>query len=158
MDPNAKKSALRLLNYGLYVVTASTPTDRGAFLCNWLTQCSFDPPKVVVAVENQAHSLEVIRAAGRFVVNVLETGQKDLAGWFGRHSAKVGDKLANRLLMATPSGQPVLPEALAWFECSLTTQVPAGDHVLMVGEVVEAALIREGEPMPLKETGYKYSG
>src|SRR5512143_1147358 len=112
MDPNAKKSALRMLNYGLYVVTAATPGDRGAFLCNWLTQCSFDPPLVVMAVENQAHSLAVIRASGRFVVNVLETGQKDLASWFGRHSAKVGDKLANRLLMATPTGLPVLPEAL----------------------------------------------
>ena len=107
MDPQAKKTALRMVSYGLYVVTSATADDRSAFLCNWLTQSSFEPPLIVVAVENEAHSLKVMRAAGRFAVCVLETGQRELAGWFGRHSDKVGDKLANRELMATPSGLPL---------------------------------------------------
>ncbi|MBI5879614.1 MAG: flavin reductase [Chloroflexi bacterium] len=158
MDPNAKKTALRSITYGLYVVTSASPSERGAFLCNWLTQCSFTPPLIVMSVENEAQSLKVIRESGRFVVNTLERGQVELASWFGRHSAKVGDKLAKRVLMATPSGQPVLPEALSWFECAFTAQLPAGDHVLIVGEVVDALLIRDGQPMQLSETGYKYSG
>ena len=158
MDPNAKKTALRMVSYGLYVVTSSSHDDRGAFLCNWLTQCSFEPPMIVVAVENQAHSLKVIRESGRFVVNVLEAGQRELAGWFGRHHEKVGDKLANRETTATQTGQMVLPEALSWFECRLAAQVPAGDHVLIVAEVVDAGVIREGAPLQLKETGFRYAG
>ena len=158
MDPNEKKLALRMVNYGLYVVTTATPTDRGAFLCNWLTQCSFEPPLVVLAVEKDAHSLKVIRAAGRLAVNVLESGQRELAGWFGRHSDKVGDKLANRDLFATPSGTPLLPEALAWFECVVASETSAGDHVLLVAEVVEARLVRDGVTLPLKETGFRYAG
>lgn len=158
MDPNAKKKALRMIGYGLYVVTTQHGAERGAFLCNWLTQCSFEPPMVVVAVEEKANSLQVMRTAGRFVVNVLETGQRELAGWFGRHSAKVGDKLANHRTETTPSGQPRLPEALAWFECVLTTEVPAGDHVLVVGELADVGLVRDGTPLPLKETGFWYAG
>jgi len=158
MDANAKKTALRMISYGLYVVTSASPIERGAFLCNWLTQCSFEPPLIVMSVENQAQSLKVIREAGRFVVNVLESGQSELAGWFGRHSASVGDKLAKRVLMASGSGQPVLPECLAWFECTFNAQMPAGDHVLIVGEVVDARLVRDGKPMMLAETGYKYAG
>jgi flavin reductase (DIM6/NTAB) family NADH-FMN oxidoreductase RutF len=158
MDPNTKKAVLRMVPYGLYVVTSATASDRSAFLCNWLTQCSFEPPLVVVAVENDAHSLKVMRTSGRFAVNVLESGQKELAGWFGRHSEKVGDKLANRELLATPSGLPLLPEALAWFECVVGGEMPAGDHVLLVAEVIDADLRREGTPLPLKETGFRYAG
>jgi flavin reductase (DIM6/NTAB) family NADH-FMN oxidoreductase RutF len=158
MDPNLKKTVLRMVNYGLYVVTSSTAGDRGAFLCNWLTQVSFEPPLVAVALEKEAHSLAVIRAAGRFAVNVLESGQRELAGWFGRHSDKVGDKLANRELNATPSGLPLLPEALAWFECRVDSETAVGDHVLLVAEVVEAGFIRDGVTLPLKETGFRYAG
>ena len=158
MDPQAKKTALRMVSYGLYVVTSASADDRGAFLCNWLTQCSFEPPLIVVAVENEAHSLKVMRAAGRFAVSVLETGQRELAGWFGRHSDKVGDKLANRELLATPSGFPLLPEALAWWECTITAITPSGDHQLVVAEVIDAGVIREGTPLQLKETGFRYAG
>jgi flavin reductase (DIM6/NTAB) family NADH-FMN oxidoreductase RutF len=158
MDPQAKKSALRMVSYGLYVVTATTTDDRSAFLCNWLTQCSFEPPLIVVAVENEAHSLKVMRAAGVFAVNVLESGQRELAGWFGRHSDKVGDKLANRELLATPSGMPLLPEALAWWECRITNMMSAGDHQLVLAEVVGAGVIREAAPLQLKETGFRYAG
>jgi flavin reductase (DIM6/NTAB) family NADH-FMN oxidoreductase RutF len=158
MDPQAKKSALRMVSYGLYVITSATPDDRGAFLCNWLTQCSFEPPLIVVAVENEAHSLKVMRASGQFAVSVLETGQRELAGWFGRHSDKVGDKLAKRELLATPLGMPLLPEALAWWECRMMGVTPAGDHQLVLAEVIDAGVIRDGTPLQLKETGFKYAG
>ncbi len=158
MDANTRKTAMRMFSYGLYVVTSRTDDDRGAFLANWLTQCSFEPPLLVVAVEQDAHSLQVIRAAKRFVVNVLESGQREQAGWFGRHSVKVGDKLAGRELLSTPSQQIVLPEALAWVECELKGEAPAGDHVLVTAEVTDAGFAREGVPLQLKETGFKYSG
>ena len=158
MDPNTKKTVLRMVSYGLYVVTSATADDRGAFLANWLTQCSFEPPLIVIAVEKDAHSLKVIRAAGRFAVNVMESGQRELAGWFGRHYDKVGDKLANRELHATPSGLPLLPEALAWFECRVDSDTPAGDHALLVAEVIDAGFVREGITLPLKETGFRYAG
>jgi flavin reductase (DIM6/NTAB) family NADH-FMN oxidoreductase RutF len=158
MDANTRKTAMRMFTYGLYVVTSRTGNDRGAFLANWLTQCSFEPPLVVVAVEQDAHSLQVIRAAKRFVVNVLESGQREQAGWFGRHSVKVGDKLAGRELLSTPSEQIVLPEALAWVECELKSEAPAGDHVLVTAEVTDAGFAREGLPLQLKETGFKYAG
>ena len=158
MDPNTRKTAMRMFTYGLYVVTVQGDGDRGAFLANWLTQCSFEPALVAVAIEQDAHSLQVLRSAQRFVVNVLESGQREQAGWFGRHSVKVGDKLADRELLSTPSGQIVLPEALAWVECEVRTEAPAGDHVLVTAEVIDAGVVREGAPLQLKDTGFKYAG
>jgi flavin reductase (DIM6/NTAB) family NADH-FMN oxidoreductase RutF len=158
MDANAKKTALRMVSYGLYVVTTRTEAERGACLVNWLTQCSFEPPMVVIAFEKEAHTLKMLQASGHFAVNVLETGQRELAGWFGRHHDKVGDKLANRATQSTPAGGIVLPEALSWFECVVRGQTAAGDHRLVIGEVVDVGVIREGTPLSLKETGFRYAG
>src|SRR5690349_8274940 len=93
MDPAIKKKALRTFTFGMYVVTSKAGDDTGAFTANWLVQCSFEPPMIVMAVEADAHSLAVLREAGVFAVNVLESGQRELAGAFGRAHAKVGDKL-----------------------------------------------------------------
>jgi flavin reductase (DIM6/NTAB) family NADH-FMN oxidoreductase RutF len=84
MDPAIKKKTLRLFTYGLYVVTTRTGDDTGAFTANWVVQASFEPPMLAVAMEQDAHSLGVVRAAGSFAVNVLESGQRELAGQFGR--------------------------------------------------------------------------
>ncbi|MBI3732867.1 MAG: flavin reductase family protein [Chloroflexi bacterium] len=158
MDTQTKKTALRMFSYGLYVITSRTESDRSAFLANWVSQCSFEPPMLMLAVEQEAHSLKVIRQSGRLAVNVLESGQRELAGWFGRHHDKVGDKLVNRELNTSPGGLPLLPEALSWVEGKVVGQMPAGDHVLLVAEVVEAGVVREGVALPLKETGFRYAG
>ncbi|GIV97636.1 MAG: flavin reductase [Herpetosiphonaceae bacterium] len=158
MDPAAKKAVLRLFTYGMYVVTTANAEDRGAFTANWLTQCSFEPPMVAVAVENDSHSIEVMRTSGRFAVNVLPSGSREIAGHFGKHHKKVGDKLAGRTYDRSPGGCPVLEEALGYVECEVRGTLPAGDHTIFVGEVVEAQLLREGEPLTMKETGFRYSG
>ena len=55
MDPAIKKKTLRLFTYGLYVVTARTDDDTGAFTANWLGQTSFEPPMIAIAMEQDAH-------------------------------------------------------------------------------------------------------
>jgi flavin reductase (DIM6/NTAB) family NADH-FMN oxidoreductase RutF len=57
LDADAKRTALRMFTYGLYVVTSVHEGDRGAFTANWLSQVSFDQPLVMVSVERDSHSL-----------------------------------------------------------------------------------------------------
>ena len=59
MDPNAKKTALRMIPYGLYVLTAESPTGTAAATVNWVTQASFVPPLVAVGVkaDSQTHAV-----------------------------------------------------------------------------------------------------
>jgi flavin reductase (DIM6/NTAB) family NADH-FMN oxidoreductase RutF len=158
MDPAIKKKTLRLFTYGLYIVTARTDEDTGAFTANWLVQTSFEPPMIAIAMEQEAHSLSVVRAAGHFAVNVLESGQRDLAGQFGRAHAKVGDKLAGHPCQAGSTGAPLLEAALGAVECRVVGETPSGDHVLILAEVVDAHFWREGIPLTLAETGFRYFG
>jgi flavin reductase (DIM6/NTAB) family NADH-FMN oxidoreductase RutF len=159
MDPAVKKTVLRLFTYGLYAVTARRGDELSGMTVNWLTQASFDPPMLALAVEADSHSRQVIEASGAFAVNVYETGQRELAGSLGRTFAKHPDKLQTVPWKPGPiTGSPLLDAALAWVECQVRGSLPAGDHVLFVAEVVEAGQNRDGAPLSLKEAGFKYAG
>src|SRR5918911_4576387 len=117
MDEAAKKSVLRLIPYGLFAVTASDGQVESGMTANWLTQVSFEPPLLAVAVENDARTLQLIRAGGHFAVNVLATGQRELAGLLGRKSRNVPDKLQQTEYRAGETGAPILADALGAVEC-----------------------------------------
>ncbi len=77
LDPQAKKTVLRHVSYGLYAVTAAHDGDRGVFTANWLTQVSFEPPLLAVSVERDSSTLPLLRASGVFAVCPLAAGQRD---------------------------------------------------------------------------------
>lgn len=159
MDTATKKTVLRLFTYGLYAITAKHNDQVSAMTVNWIFQTSFEPPLLTLAVEADSHSRQVIEAAGAFAVNVYETGEREFAGSLGRTYAKHPEKVQG--LEGKPgsaTGSLLLDKALAWVECKVINQVPSGDHVLFIAEVVDVGLNREGTPLTLKETGFKYAG
>jgi flavin reductase (DIM6/NTAB) family NADH-FMN oxidoreductase RutF len=160
LDPQAKKTVLRHVTYGLYAVTAAHDGDRGAFTANWLTQVSFEPPLLALSVEKDSSTLPLIRASGRFAVCPLSSDQRDLAGALGRPRARVGDKFATYDLAVREAadGTPVLADALGYVLCRVTGETDAGDSVLLLAEVVEAAVFRDGEPLTMREAGFRHAG
>jgi flavin reductase (DIM6/NTAB) family NADH-FMN oxidoreductase RutF len=158
MDEAAKKTVLRLFTYGLYAVTAYHDGRFAAFTANYLSQCAFSPPMVMVAVENDGVSLGVIRAAGVFAVNVYDEAQTDLAGQLGRHTRTHPHKTEGVRWEPGVTGAPLLPETLGAVECALRGELPAGDHTVLVAEVVEAHVHRAGSPLTMAATGWKHAG
>lgn len=159
MDNAIAKKVLRLFSYGLYIATTADESgDTGAMTANWIGQVSFEPRILSISVEADAHFLEVIRKSGVFAVNVLESGQRELAGQFGRSTAKVGNKLEGYTYERGSTGSPLLAEALGSVECRVVLEHPAGGNILFLGEVIDAHLNREGDPLTMKETGFRYSG
>ena|SRR3712207_4797553 len=158
MDNATAKKALRTFSYGLYVVTSAAGEEQSAMTANWVGQVSFEPRQVSVAVESDAHSLEVIRRSGIFAVNVLSGEQRELATHFSKQTAKVGNKLEGHIYTTGEEGCPILSEALAAVECRVVQDLPAGDHVLVIGQVTQAYVLNEGEPLTMKAAGFKYSG
>lgn len=159
MDGVTKKSVLRLFTYGLFAVTASHQGEVSAMTANWLSQASFEPPMLMLAVEADSQSRRVIEASNAFALNVLASGQRELAGRLGRASARNPDKLAAIAWRpGQTTGAPLLEDALAWLECRVTGSLPAGDHVVVVAEVVEVGLNREGQPLTMAEAGFRYFG
>ena len=160
MNVAAKQTVLRHFTYGLYALTVKREGDEHAITANWVSQASFDPPMVVVAVESTSKMIEMIRDAHHFAISLFHEGQRDLADKLGRGSAGASSKLKGIKTRPGPiSGVPVLAEALGWLECRVVATLPSGDHTLVLGEVVEAGVEHEGaQPLTLQESGLKYSG
>ena len=146
MDAAAKQTVLRHFPYGLYVVTVTAGGEEHGMTANWVTQAAFDPPMIVIAVENTSKTIGMIRDAHYFGVSLLAAGQRDLAGKLGRSSDQAPHKLKGiRTKPAPVSKTPVLADALGWVECRAVASLPAGDHTVVLGEVVEAGVIQEVE-------------
>ena len=140
------------ISLGVYVVGVADGARKSAFTAAWVMQASFDPLLLVVSVNPRSASHAVLESGQVFSVNVLARQQIDLAHHFGMPGA--GDKLAGVAWREGLTGCPLLDEAVAWFECEVTAHHPAGDHVLIVGRVVDGKLAKpELEPLTYQDTG-----
>jgi flavin reductase (DIM6/NTAB) family NADH-FMN oxidoreductase RutF len=160
MDLAAKKTVLRRFPYGLYAVTVTHGGEDHGMTANWITQAAFEPPMIVVSVENTSRTIDMIRDAHYFAVSLLAAGQREVAGRLGRSSTQLREKLKGIKTKPAPfSKAPVLADAFGWVECRAIASLPAGDHTLVLGEVVEAGVEnKDAQPLSLQETGFKYSG
>ncbi|MEJ7653596.1 MAG: flavin reductase family protein [Chloroflexia bacterium] len=159
MDQATKKKVLRKFTYGLFVITVADGGEANGFTANWITQASFEPPMVVFAMENDSRSIDMIERSTAFAVNILPAGTRELAGKLGRSSQQNPDKLADVEHEPGPAtGSPILAESAGWLECRLVATTPAGDHTLLLGEVVEAGEKLDVAPLTLSDTGFRYFG
>ena len=146
MDANTKKTVLRMIPYGLYVLTAKGKDDAvAAATVSWVTQASFAPPLVVVGVKTDSHAHPLIKESKAFVLNVLGKGQQAMAFTFFKPATREGQTISGEPFRWGSTGAPVLERAPAFVECRLVDTVERGDHSVFVGEVVEA-----GMPKPVE--------
>jgi len=144
MDPNAKKTALRMIPYGLYVLTAQGKDGSiAAATVNWVTQASFAPPLVVVGVKADSGTHAAIKDAGAFALNVLGKGQQAAAFAFFKPVHRDGDRLNGEQFRSGSTGSPILLSVPAFVECKLVDTLERGDHSVFVGEVVDAGVTQE---------------
>ena len=141
MDTDAKKTALRMIPYGLYVLTAERKDGEvAAATVNWVTQVSFQPPLLVVGVKADSRAHAVIRESRVFALNMLGKGQQSLAFTFFKPLERDGNTIGGEAFRAGSTGAPVLESTPAYVECRLVETVEKGDHSVFVAEVVDAGL------------------
>jgi flavin reductase (DIM6/NTAB) family NADH-FMN oxidoreductase RutF len=149
MDPNAKKTALRMIPYGLYVLTGASPDGRvAAATVNWVTQTAFEPPLVVVGVKADSATHGIVKQAGAFALNFLGKGQQATAFAFFKPVERDGDTIAGEPFHSGSTGAPILESVPAFVECTLLETVEKGDHSIFVGEVVDAGVSRDPAGRP----------
>lgn len=158
MDPEVRKKALRRIVHGVYVIGVKGQARLNAFTATWVSQVSFEPPLVAIAVRRVGVSHPMIEESRVFVVNFLGSGQKPLAQHFLKPAHLGWDKLAGIPHRLGVTGAPILEEAAAFVECRVQEIYPVGDHSIVVGQVVEAGASGEVDPLTLKETGWHYGG
>ena len=129
---------------GVTVVTASSPQGPVGMTANAVASLSLDPLLLLVAFDNDARTLPVVRQVGRFGVNVLRADQEDLARLFASKLPEA-EKFAG-VPHTVHDGIPVIEGVLAWVGCRLERLIPGGDHTIGIG-AVESAEAGAGEPL-----------
>ena len=158
LDAAAKKTLLRKIPHGLFICGVAEGNDVNGFTASWVTQGSFEPPLVVVAVRSDSTSNGMIQRTGRFSLNVLAADQKDLAAVFFKPQNAVGGRFEAAPYQLGALGLPLLEEALGGLECEVVGQVTHGDHTVFVAEVKSAVLHRDAAALELSATGWQYGG
>lgn len=161
MDDAAKKTALRMIPYGIYVLTAESGGQVAAATVNWVTQTAFTPPLVAIGVKTDSGSYALLKKAGAFALNMLGKGQQGVAFTFFKPAQAEAGKISGEPYRAGSTGAPVLTNAVACVECKVAEIVERGDHHVVIGEVVDAHVMGkiEGRPdaaiLEMKELGDK---
>ena len=143
MNADAKKTMLRMIPYGIYVLTADDGKGNiAAATVNWVTQSAFAPPLVVLGVKTDSGAYKTIKAAQTFALNMLGKEHKSLAFTFFRPADVSDGKLSGQSYRKGTTGAPILVDAPGAIECRVTAIVEQGDHHIIVGEVIDAHLSR----------------
>ena len=145
IDPALFRSVLGAYPTGVVVITAVDPDgSRHGLVIGSFTSISLDPPLVGFFPDKRSRSWAAIASVGRFCVNVLGSDQLDLCR---RFAARADDKFADLAHGHTPSGQPLLENAIAWIDCSIERVTEIGDHFLVVGAVDALGRRDAGTPL-----------
>jgi flavin reductase (DIM6/NTAB) family NADH-FMN oxidoreductase RutF len=141
------QTVLWKLTNPIAVVTASFAGNVSGFVASWITQVSFVPPLIVVAVNPLHYTYELIVNSNAFAVNILRKDQAWLVDLFGKSSGRKGQKFAMTGYDFGSTGSPILTNCLAFVDCNVMWTKEAGDHVLVVGSIAGAAITSDGETL-----------
>jgi flavin reductase (DIM6/NTAB) family NADH-FMN oxidoreductase RutF len=127
---------------GVCVVTAEHDGRPGGMTLNSFTSVSLDPLLVLVSLAHGSRTREIVRASGRFAVSMLQRGQRQVAIDFAARGAVFPELHVQR----AAGGFLIVRHAFAWLTCDVDGIVPAGDHDLVVGQVLDFGSTA-GEPL-----------
>lgn len=135
--------AMNMLTQGVYVIGTHDRDKVNGMTAAWLTQISSSPATLLVAVGRKHHTSEMIEASGAFSVNVLKPEQDDIARHFGFVSGRTANKLEGFNYYISKMQNPMLEGVAANLDCKLREIFYVGDHVLFVGEVIDAKVLSD---------------
>jgi flavin reductase (DIM6/NTAB) family NADH-FMN oxidoreductase RutF len=146
---------------GLYVIGSRGAERRNLMTANLVTQVSFEPKLVAVAVEEDAVTHALIDESGAFTVNVLDREDRVIVRKFTK-PVDVEGPTANGFPFhdAPVTGCPVLDQAVAFVDCRLWRTVDCGTSTLFIGEVVDAGFQRDEDTpvLRMEDTRMNYGG
>ena len=118
---------------------------------NSFTSVSLQPPLVLVCIDLKARALDHFRRSEFFAINILRETQQDLSMRFARAGE---DRFGVVEWYPGDTRMPLIPDSLAFIECTVFQRVQSGDHTILIGEVISATR-HEGRPLLYFSSSYR---
>ncbi|NER25694.1 MAG: MBL fold metallo-hydrolase [Symploca sp. SIO1C2] len=128
--------ALGRISTGLYIITAHKGDLKSAMLASWVTQASFQPLGLTIAVAKDRAIESLMQVGDRFVLNILEEGNyQGLMKHFLKRFKPGADRFAGVKTQLATNGSPILTDALAYLECQVASRMECSDHWIVYATV-----------------------
>jgi len=152
-------AALRKLEYGVYVVTMGKGNDGNAFTASWVSQISSAPPMVALAVHNKHQSARYLQEHGSFVLNLIDKDQIAVAQTYYGPAESGYEKLKHAAVKPSPvTGTAMLNGAIGFLDCRIVKMVPAGNHTLLLADVVAGEMSGDRPILTTTSSKLHYAG
>ena len=156
MDRDRFRQVIGSFPTGVSLVTTLDESDRPVGLTvNAVSSISLEPILVMVCIDRGAATHDPLRARGAFGVSILGAEQEGLARRFALGDR--GERFEGVALEEASTGCPIIAGALAWLDCRVWKEVDAGDHTLILGEVLDGGS-RPGSPLIYFRGSYRRIG
>jgi flavin reductase (DIM6/NTAB) family NADH-FMN oxidoreductase RutF/rubredoxin len=144
-----KPEALHKMTYGLYVVTSRRGEDFNGQICNTVFQVTSKPAKIAASINQQNLTHEFIQESRVFAVSILSKNTPlDFIGHFGFRCGRDINKFRMIDYRVGKTGAPiVLDHTVAYLEAEVVKEIDVGTHTIFVGEIVDAEILADEEPM-----------
>jgi flavin reductase (DIM6/NTAB) family NADH-FMN oxidoreductase RutF len=142
---------------GIFIVTTTREPVRSAYVGSWIQQAAFEPPAITIAINRQRPLLALLAPGCGIGVNILGRRQAQLYARFEKGFTLGEDPFVGIAITTAMSGAPLLREAFAYLDCRVQTTLDAGDHRVVLAEVLAGAVQQTGEPMTYtRRSGFTY--
>ncbi len=155
LDPAEFRAALARFASGVTIITTRDAAGRDlGMTATAFASVSLQPPMILVAIDHAATMAQPLEAAEYFAVHILSDSQEGLSRSFARREAL--DKFDGQPVSRGSGSVPLLHQALVRMECRVQARYPAGDHTIIVGEVLAITLGEDADPLLYYRGRYRH--
>ena len=148
--------SFRLIPYGIYVLATKQGAEVLTMIVSWVSQVSYSPPLLMVALRRNRQALPAIQKSGFFSLSLLQKEQKATVSRL--KDSPPESAFPNSWTEGGESAVPTFKGCMASWQCRLISTMEAGDHILCIGEVQSASAARKGDPLTTLDYGKTYIG
>ena len=152
LDPLELRRAFGHYPTGVAVITAAGPTGPAGMVVSSFTTVSLDPALVAFCAAHTSTTWPIVADARFCCINVLEASQGELCQ---KLASRRADRFESVAWSASPHGAPILDGVVGWLECVIAEVRPAGDHDLVLLDVLAHELRADREPLLFHRSGYR---
>lgn len=154
VDIDIVKDVMARFPTGVAIVTTSTDGGYHGVTVSSFSSLSLEPPLILFALEQSLQSHERIAQASHFVVNLLSSQQSFLAEQFSGRTPLADPEFSRVSHTTSRHGIPKIQGCTGWVECSSWATYPGGDHTIFVGQVIDAELGSQDDPLVYFDRGF----
>jgi len=138
---------LHNISYGLYIISSGNKETGNGYIANTVFQITSEPAKFAVSCNKNNYTSEIIKKYKVFSVSILiQNAKSDIIGNFGFKTGKKIKKFEGYNIKFGKTGVPVvINDSIAYMEFKLTDEIDMGTHILFIGELVDAQMIKNNE-------------